>query len=340
MDFSRGARNNLQIVIFWKHCGQKATVSMSLQNWISELRGVHVLAPQIAMHFAMGGRGVRGASAANLTELDALFVPNPTVELLFQLNRSGAFQIYAVGDQLAPEEMCDGSLTSIELMRISRAVSSIHPPSLEPLSCWPPFDSWINSPTRLPGETPALFLDRDGVIVENVEYNGDPSKVRLREGIADLIRQARRLEMKVICVTNQSGLGRGYFGWEQHRAVEKKILEELEACGEGLDATLVAPFWKSSENQWGIARPNLRKPRPGLFHAAAVLHGIDLRKSRLIGDSASDLKAAALAGVPKATLVHSDRFDTELETWSFWSQKYKPFLTIDTNDSALSEVKL
>jgi D-glycero-D-manno-heptose 1,7-bisphosphate phosphatase len=144
---------------------------------------------------------------------------------------------------------------------------------------------------------PALFLDRDGVIIEEKEYIADPAQVELLPGIADLIRIARASGMAVVEVTNQAGIARGYLGWPEFVAVENRTRQLLAAQGVQLDAVFACPF--HSEGRAPYAHPDhaWRKPNPGMLLAAAELLNLDLPRSILVGDKIADQQAALAAGL-------------------------------------------
>lgn len=144
-------------------------------------------------------------------------------------------------------------------------------------------------------KVPALFLDRDGVIIEDENYISDASKVKLCSGALKLIKSANQAELAVIVVTNQSGISRGFFSWTDYEIVTRKILTLL-----GSSAKITAIYANGCSNKsiykWW------RKPNPGMLICAKEDYSIDLDKSILIGDRLTDLHAGARAGI--STLVH------------------------------------
>lgn len=156
-------------------------------------------------------------------------------------------------------------------------------------------------PTGAQG-APALFLDRDGVIVEEVNYLHRIEDVRLTTGAADKIAAINRLGVAVVMVTNQAGVGRGYYGWDDFRAVQDEIHRRLAAAGAHVDAVYACGYHRQ-------AKPPLdadhawRKPNPGMLLAAASDLGVDLARSWIVGDRAADLEAGRAAGLPGGALV-------------------------------------
>jgi D-glycero-D-manno-heptose 1,7-bisphosphate phosphatase len=162
------------------------------------------------------------------------------------------------------------------------------------------------------GEQPCLFLDRDGVICHDIPYNTDLSKVTLRPGIEFLCERAHRLGHWIVVVSNQSGLGRGYFSWTDYRQVHQKLCALLAEKGQWVDMALCAPFYVGTEFTQAKARPHFRKPDVGMFSQAHSELGIDYAASTMVGDSATDLFPAFQLGVPRLYLVESEKQDGEL----------------------------
>ena len=144
---------------------------------------------------------------------------------------------------------------------------------------------------------PALFLDRDGVLVVEVGYLHRPEEVRLIPGAAALIAAANRAGLAAVLVTNQAGIGRGTYGWAEFQATQEKILADLAAGGAALDMVLACPFHPEAEPPYRHPAHPCRKPRPGMILRAAERLGLDLADSWIVGDRASDLAAGRAAGL-------------------------------------------
>jgi D-glycero-D-manno-heptose 1,7-bisphosphate phosphatase len=134
---------------------------------------------------------------------------------------------------------------------------------------------------------PALFLDRDGTLIEEVDHCHDPALVRAYPGAAEELARARALGWANIIITNQSGIGRGYFTLEQFLAVQKEVYRQLGHC---IDASYMCSDLPDSSSQ-------RRKPAPGMILEAAAEHGIDLSRSFMIGDKQIDIACGLNAGV-------------------------------------------
>ncbi len=144
---------------------------------------------------------------------------------------------------------------------------------------------------------PALFLDRDGVLVAEVGYLHRPEEVRLIPGAAALIAAANRAGLPVVVVTNQAGIGRGIYGWAEFRATQERISADLAAEGAALDMVLACPFHAKAESPYRHPAHPCRKPRPGMILRAAERLGLDLAGSWIVGDRALDLEAGRAAGL-------------------------------------------
>lgn len=119
----------------------------------------------------------------------------------------------------------------------------------------------------------------------------------LIEGAAEAIARANALAVPVIVVTNQSGIGRGLFGWNELLAVEERIEALLADRGARIDAVLACPFHRDGREPFRHADHPARKPNPGLLLRAEAELGVDLAASWIIGDRAGDVAAGRAAGL-------------------------------------------
>ncbi|MBQ6534343.1 MAG: D-glycero-beta-D-manno-heptose 1,7-bisphosphate 7-phosphatase [Opitutales bacterium] len=142
----------------------------------------------------------------------------------------------------------------------------------------------------------ALFLDRDGVINEDVRYLHDKKDCRFMPGIFDFCRGYKERGYKLIVVTNQAGIAKGKFSESDYRALTEYIHAEFEKRGCPLDAEYYCPHHIDGNPPYN-KNSFYRKPNPGLILLAAKELDIDLARSVLIGDSESDISAAKTAGV-------------------------------------------
>lgn len=150
---------------------------------------------------------------------------------------------------------------------------------------------------------PALFLDRDGTLIELVDYLSDPQDVRLIDEAVDLIRAANRDGSVVVIVTNQSGIGRGYYGWDAFEAVQRRVYKLLANAGAVVDAAYACPH--PPPEAGGPPHSSYRKPAPGMLLRARDDLILDLAGSRIVGDTAIDLAAGKAAGLKSGILVET-----------------------------------
>lgn len=149
---------------------------------------------------------------------------------------------------------------------------------------------------------PAVFLDRDGTINEQMGYVNHLSRFVLLPRVGEAIRLLNERGIPVVVTTNQSGLARGYFPESLLTAVHAKMTEELAAAGAKLDGIYVCPHHPEAKEERYRLACSCRKPKTGLLAQAAAELDLDLAKSYVVGDRWSDLKAAAACGA-KGVLV-------------------------------------
>ena len=137
------------------------------------------------------------------------------------------------------------------------------------------------------GSRSAAFLDRDGTIIEDMDYISRPEDVRLLPGAAEAIRSLNDAGVPTIVISNQSGLGRGYFTYDDFERVQARIEELLASNGARVDATYICPHSPSDP-----VPCSCRKPGVALFQRAAEDHDIDLTASWYAGDKWRDVEPA------------------------------------------------
>lgn len=172
---------------------------------------------------------------------------------------------------------------------------SLHLPP-DPGSFHPDLGIWIRAAAPDSGEPrPALFLDRDGVIIEDSGYLASAAGVALIPGAAAVIASANRLRVSVVEVTNQSGIARGYYGWEEFLQVEEEVTRQLSIEDAAIDAAFACPYHRQGIGQWAHPAHPARKPRPGMLVSAAQFLNLDLSRSWIVGDKLADLQAGCNA---------------------------------------------
>lgn len=151
-----------------------------------------------------------------------------------------------------------------------------------------------------------VFLDRDGTIIEDVGYVGDPENVRLLPGAAEAICRMASAGFQVVIVSNQSGVARGLFDEDALSRVHRRMAQLLKAEGARLDGAYYCPYLAGQEAKVEAYRRDseLRKPRSGMLVQAARERSIDLSQSWMIGDSITDVQAGQSVGCNTILLSH------------------------------------
>jgi D-glycero-D-manno-heptose 1,7-bisphosphate phosphatase len=175
----------------------------------------------------------------------------------------------------------------------------------------------FDSAKRFKSPTPALFLDRDGVIVEEVHYLHKIEDVALIDGAADVIAKANAHNIPVIIVTNQAGIARDMFTWAEFNIVQNRMLELLHnKTGAFVDAVYACPYHKTGIEPYRAASHEARKPNPGMLLRSFDALPIQAERSWIIGDKAADLEAGRNAGLKGAihVLTGHGKDDGEVES--------------------------
>jgi D-glycero-D-manno-heptose 1,7-bisphosphate phosphatase len=143
---------------------------------------------------------------------------------------------------------------------------------------------------------PAVFMDRDGCLTEEVGYINHPSRIRLLPRTAAAVRRLNEARVAAVMVTNQAGVARGYFPEDMLREANARMCRDLEAAGARLDGLYVCMHHPGEGDPPYRADCDCRKPRPGLITRAATELGLDLGASVMVGDKFSDVAAGHAAG--------------------------------------------
>ena len=155
----------------------------------------------------------------------------------------------------------------------------------------------------------AVFLDRDGTIIEEKEYLSRPEHVVIFPGAAEALKRLQDASFKLFIVSNQSGVGRGYFAMADVERVNRRLVEQLAKNGVRIEKIYVAPEAPEQPSRG-------RKPSPQFLFDARDEFGIDLSQSYMIGDKLIDLECGWNAGVKKSILVRTG-YGAEQERASF-----------------------
>lgn len=167
---------------------------------------------------------------------------------------------------------------------------------------------------RFKSRRPALFLDRDGVLIEEKHYLKDADCVELCSGALQLLETASKAGLATVVITNQSGIARGYFSWKEYDKVTDKMLKLV-----GRQDLLAAIY----ANGYGPGAPSnsWRKPSPQMMIVAAEELNLDLAESILVGDRLSDMESGKRAGLKKLFHVSTGHGAAEREAVSAWEKK-------------------
>ena len=141
----------------------------------------------------------------------------------------------------------------------------------------------------------AVFIDRDGTIIEDANYCSHPKQVKVFPGVPQALRRLKSNGFKLIVITNQSGIGRGFFTVDEYRSVESEVARQL-----GHDLIAATYFCPDVPGQLS----SHRKPAPGMIFQAQRDHQIDLTRSFFIGDKEIDVECGRNAGV-RTIRVHT-----------------------------------
>ena len=140
---------------------------------------------------------------------------------------------------------------------------------------------------------PAVFIDKDGTLVDDVPYNVDPARLSFKPGAFEALARLRKAGFALVVVSNQSGLATGRFTAEAFSRLRDALCDALRARGVVLDAFLVCPHAPAED---GSPACGCRKPAPGLFLGAAQELSLDLPASWMVGDILDDVEAGHRAG--------------------------------------------
>ena len=152
---------------------------------------------------------------------------------------------------------------------------------------------------------PALFLDRDGTIVRYEEYLHDPLKIKINNNICSLIRECNLINIPIIEITNQSGIGRGKYSWNDFNKTEKEIRKILSMQDAQINMLCACAFHQDAKNTYRIKEHSWRKPNSGMIEEAVSIFNINLQKSWIIGDSISDIQSGFNAGIKGGILYNN-----------------------------------
>ena len=151
--------------------------------------------------------------------------------------------------------------------------------------------------------SPCLFLDRDGVLIDWKDYTMETKDAKLINGSDKIIKECNKKKIPVILITNQGGIGLGLQTWNSFVKIQKKIINELSNKNAKIDGVIACPHHPLARGKYRHKNHPCRKPNGGMFVVAKKLFKIDLKKSWMVGDKINDLKAANSKGLKQGFLV-------------------------------------
>jgi len=160
--------------------------------------------------------------------------------------------------------------------------------------------------------SPAAFLDKDGTLVHNLPYNVDPALICFTPGADEGLRLLDQGGFRLVVVSNQSGVARGYFSEEALTAVEGRLRQLCRKAGVELAGFYYCPHAPDGTVRKYATTCFCRKPRPGLLVRASLDLGIDLQGSWLIGDILDDIEAGIGAGCKTVLLLNGNETEWDL----------------------------
>jgi D-glycero-D-manno-heptose 1,7-bisphosphate phosphatase len=172
----------------------------------------------------------------------------------------------------------------------------------------------------------AVFLDRDGTINEEVNYLSKIEQVKIFENSAKAIKILNENDFKVIIITNQSGVARGYFSKEMLEDINEHLKSELAKEGAEIDAIYYCPHHPDDGCR-------CRKPRPGMIESAKRKFDLNLSSSVIVGDTLNDLETGYNVGC-KTVLVLTGYGKRELNNQDNWNVQ-PDFIAQDLLDAAM-----
>lgn len=177
---------------------------------------------------------------------------------------------------------------------------------------------------------PAIFIDRDGVIIHNrAQYVRAWEDVRFYKHALDALARVGKSTYLVFIVTNQAGVGKGYITSAAVNIMNDRIVSCIHAAGGRIDGVYVCPH----RDDEGCA---CRKPKPGMLMQAAKDHNVDLEHSYMIGDALTDIEAGQRAGVMDAFLVRTGRGKAQLREQN--RNALQPFRVVTSLTQAIQAI--
>jgi len=158
----------------------------------------------------------------------------------------------------------------------------------------------------------AVFLDKDGTLIEDVPYNVDPKRIKFTKGAVTGLQQLSGAGYVLIAITNQSGVARGYFQESALQGVEERLQQLLALAGVSLSGFYYCPHHPQGVVKEYTMQCACRKPEPGLLLQAAADHQLDLSQSWFVGDILNDVEAGRRAGCKTILIDNGNETEWQL----------------------------
>ncbi len=175
----------------------------------------------------------------------------------------------------------------------------------------------------------AVFLDKDGTLIEDIPYNVDPERIRLEEGALESLRLLQDHGYQLIVVSNQSGVARGFFEEQDLHAVRQRLEELLSPAGIVLTDFYYCPHHPQGTVSKYAVDCYCRKPQPGMLYRAAREHDLRLADSWMVGDILHDMEAGNRAGCK--TILIDNHHETE---WKLNTLRCPKFIAKNLEEAA------
>jgi D-glycero-D-manno-heptose 1,7-bisphosphate phosphatase len=167
----------------------------------------------------------------------------------------------------------------------------------------------------------AIFLDKDGTLIPDIPYNSDPDKITLSKDCVEGLKTLMDDGYKLVVISNQSGIARGYFTEEQFAGVIRRVHQLLNEQGIALIDFYYCPHHPDGKDILYAINCDCRKPLPGMLLVAAEKHQLNLSQSWMIGDILNDVEAGNRAGCH--TILIDNGNETEWLEGSYRTPTYK-----------------
>ncbi len=162
---------------------------------------------------------------------------------------------------------------------------------------------------------PAVFLDKDGTVLQDIPYNVDPARMAFAPGAREGVARLAVLGLPLIIITNQPGIALGMFGAEALRPVRRRLARMFEEEGAALAGFHYCPHLPGGALPAYAVSCACRKPAPGLLLAAAERHRIDLGRSWFVGDILDDIEAGRRAGCRTVLIDNGNETEWKPGEW-------------------------